>query len=354
MAIILLNVLAALAGGCNEARFVSDGAGSGIPGTGTETMLKGPFEYARVRMGTKVRILLYAGSRDEASNAANAAFSRIAVLEEVLSDYLPGSEARLITRGTPGQPREISEDLMRILLRSKAISSRTHGAFDVTCGPLTRLWRQAIDLGELPDEEHVAAATSRVGWTFMSLDASMNTVRFELVDMELDFGAIGKGWAADEALSILESMGCPHALIEMGGDLAIGLPPPGLAGWPVGVSLDAGTAAQRVFLSSCGVATSGDAERFMEVEGVRYSHILDPRTGWSLDRSCAVTIVAPDAATADALASAFCVLGPVMARPLIEGWPGVFILVDSMNEHLSVLSLRQHPAIGGRSRLQPD
>ena len=296
-----------------------------------EAAIDEPFKYARVRLGTMVRIRIHAVDREHAEFAAQAAFKRIEVLEAVLSDYRPDSEAGRLKDLPAGQPAAVSADLLDMLSRSREISSRTSGAFDVTSGSLTSLWRGAFDSGILPQEQDIAAAASRVGWSFMHIDSTRSTVVLDLPGMQLDFGAIGKGWIADQALSVLAANGCPSSLVEIGGDLAIGDPPPGRTGWSVGVALGAQASKDSVLLSNCGVATSGDAEQFLEVGSTRYSHILDPRTGWPLTMRRAVSIVAEDAASADALASAICVLGPVAGPALLEQWPRARILASDLH-----------------------
>ena len=213
------------------------------------------------------------------------------------------------------------------------LSSMTRGAFDVTCGPLTRLWRTAFMKGSPPSLAQIEEAAGRVGWAFVSVDEANDELTFEWSGMALDFGAIGKGLAADVALSTLVQQGCPRSLVDVGGDLAIGLPPPGAAGWSVGIALDAGDAQEHIVLSQCGVATSGNAEQHLEHDGVRYSHILDPRTGSALTHSYAVTIQAPDAATADAIASAMSVLGSGMGARLVEAWPSVHIVAGRTRDN---------------------
>lgn len=246
-----------------------------------------------------------------------AAFGRIEALDAVLSDYRKDSELSGLSSASAGVAVPISPDLLEVLIRSRRLASETAGAFDPTCGSLTHLWRESFRLQRLPGDDAVAEAASRVGWSFMHLDSVRSTVLFDLEGMRLDLGAFGKGWIADEALEVLVTHGCPSSLVEIGGDLSIGDPPPGRAGWSVGVALDASAPSLTVLLADCGVATSGEAERHLDVDGVRYSHLLDPRTGWALTGRRAVTVVAPDAATADALASAICVLGPVAGRSLL-------------------------------------
>ena len=283
-------------------------------------------EFTRIRMGTTVRLLIYSESLNRAESAAQAAFDRISDLESVLSDYDSSSEVRRLESREAGEPVEVSADLAYAVARSIEVSSMTYGAFDASCGPLTRLWRSSFLEGVPPDESSIALAAGRVGWSFITVEDDPPSLLFDLSGMCLDFGGIGKGIAADAALDVLKQEGCPRSLVNLGGDLAIGLPPPDLNGWSIGVALDDGDAVSHVELSQCGVATSGNAEQHLDHDGDRYSHIIDPRTGAALKHSFAVSVVAPDAAMADAMASAISVLGPVAGPSLVEVWPEVRIL----------------------------
>lgn len=288
------------------------------------------FNYERVRLGTVVQLRIHAGSRARAEQAAMAAFERIGELESVLSDYRKDSELNRLAGTSAGNVVQVSGDLMAAMARARVLSKRTGGAFDVTSGPLSRLWRTSFRHGRIPSDEAVEDAAARVGWSFMHLDEDRGTVFFDLEGMRLDMGAFGKGWIADAALAVLVEHGCPASLVEIGGDLAVGEAPPGRPGWSVGVALDEFGPSTTVLLSNCGVATSGDAEQFLDVDGVRYSHLFDPRTGWALTVPRAATVVAADAATADALASAVCVLGPVAGRALLSDWSDARLVAADM------------------------
>ena len=250
-------------------------------------------------MGTLVRITIY--SKD--ASPLRAAFDRIAALDEELSDYKPESELNRLCR-THGQPVQVSEDLFRVLEASVKLSALTDGAFDVTIGPVTHLWR----LGKLPDAETMA----RVGWRNLVLDNKHRTVELKLAGMQLDLGAIAKGYAADEALKTLRSLGVRRALIAVSGDIAAGDAPPGTKGWRIGLEPAGG----EILLRNAAVSTSGDTEQVREIEGVRYSHIIDPKTGLGLRSEIAVTVIARRGLDADPIATAVSVLGEERGRAI--------------------------------------
>jgi thiamine biosynthesis lipoprotein len=281
------------------------------------------YEFSAQHMGTQFVLTFYAPSDEVANGAADRAFARIAELNQVFSDYDESSESRRMAAAgeITSSGVTVSEPLWLVLEEAVRMGKVSEGAFDVTVGSLTQIWRRARRRQELPDAEKVAEARALVGYEKIGLvDASVRRVRLAQPGMRLDFGGIAKGYAADEALRMLREAGCGAALIDAGGDLVLGDPPPGRRGWQVGVAaLGEKNGADRVLeMARCGIATSGDAWQYVELAGERFSHILDPRTGWPLKRRMGVTVIAPSGMAADALASAVSVLGPAEGLQLIE------------------------------------
>lgn len=304
----------------------------GLPGCAERTGLA-RFSYTQIHMGSPARIVLFAPDEARAKAAARAAFARIAELDAALSDYRQDSETNRLCARPAGDWTPVSGDLFRVLARAGEISEQTGGAFDCTVGPLVRLWREARRDGRLPDTDELRQASGRVGWRLVELDAGERRARLMRDGMRLDFGGIGKGFAADEAVGVLRGHGLGRCLVDFGGDLAAGDPPPGERFWKVEIETGYGAGPRPVvWAANCGVATSGDTEQFVELGGVRYSHILDPATGLGLTTRTAATVVAPDGATADALASAVCVLGPARAREVLGGVRGVGVRVVAGGE----------------------
>ena len=277
------------------------------------------FEYAEVVMGVQARIILYEGDQDRARQAARAAFDRLQHLDNVMSDYRNDSELMRLCEHAGEGPEPVSEDLFAVLAHAQGFAADTAGAFDPTVGPLIRLWRQARRESTLPDSTKIEAARDLVGWHLLHLDAQARTVALEQPGMQLDLGGIGKGFAADAAVQTLAGLGVRHCLIDLGGDLSLGDPPPGAAGWRIAAEVSAsGPQAHLLELANCGVATSGDRFQFVEFEGNRYSHLIDPATGWALTDRRTVTIIAANGTTADALASAVSVLPIPAALRLLD------------------------------------
>ncbi len=264
-------------------------------------------------MGLPFRIVLYAPDQRTADGAADAAFARIKELNNVLSDYDEASElSRLSRTSGSGQTIHVSDDLWFVLKRSQEISGQSNGAFDITVGPLVQLWRRARRQRQLPDPALIQEALKAVGFRKVRLDARRQTAALLVPDMGLDAGGIAKGYAVDEALKVLRTHGVTRALVTGGGDMAAGDPPPGKNGWRIEVApLDATNAppARFVSLALAALATSGDLFQHVVIDGERYSHIVDPRTGMALTDHSLVTVIARDCTTADGFAKVVSVLG---------------------------------------------
>lgn len=286
-------------------------------------------------MGVEWVVTVHAASAEEATAAAEAALDRVETIERVLSDYDPHSEVSQLTAAmarAPGKAFAVSDDLAAALEQSLTFFRQTHGAFDVTVGPLTGLWRQARKTGRLPNPKKLATALASTGSDAVSLEAADDGPRVSVAQAatRLDFGGIGMGYAIDEAMRLLKDRGITSAMIDSSGDIAVSGPPPGRTHWRIAVPPLMRHAAEAtdhqptptLALVHAAVATSGDAYQAVMIDGVRYSHIVDPRTGLGVVGPTAVTVIAGDATTADALSTATSVLGPVEGLALIEDLEG--------------------------------
>jgi thiamine biosynthesis lipoprotein len=289
----------------------------------------GPVRLSETRrlMGVPWTITLYAASEAVGREAAAAAFAEVERLNGILSDYDETSElARLSAAAPTAAPVDVSEDLWRVLERAAAIRDATGGAFDPTVGPLTTLWRQSRRSGELPRPDKLAAARAAVGPDTLRLDPERRAVRLEASGMRLDLGGIGMGYAIDRALEVLRQRSIVAAMIDASGDIGVSGPPPGSLGWRIDVApldpMAIGAERQTLVLVDAAVTTSGDVRQGVEIDGIRYSHIVDPRTGVGVVGPAAVTVIAPDCTTADALATAASVLGPVEGLRAVAAEPG--------------------------------
>lgn len=283
------------------------------------------FEFSQTEMAVTVRIVLYAPDEETANGAAEAAFGRFHQLNDVLSDYDADSELRrLCDTSGEGKAVPVSDDLLNVLSHAQALSARTGGAFDVTVGPIVRLWRRARRRGELPPQDMLEESLDLVGYRLVRLVPEIRGVELLKAGMRLDLGGIAKGYAIDEALKVLRRRGIAMALVDAGGDVGLGDPPPDKPYWMIGVAaLEPNSPPSRYLqLSRVAVATSGDTWQHVEIDGRRYSHIVDPHTGIGLTDHSSVTIVAPNATAADALASAVSVMGPERGIAMVDATPG--------------------------------
>ena len=283
-------------------------------------------------MGVTWTVSLYAASPAVAEAAINAALDEVGRLEQILSDYLPASELSQLSAAAPtAAPVAVRDDLWRVLKQSVALRDASGGAFDPTIGPLTTLWKRARRSGRLPTQQRLKTARQAVGPGTLRLDPERQAVELTAAGMRLDLGGIGMGYAIDRALAVLRQQQIEAAMIDASGDIGVIGKPPGTAGWrieldPLGrrgtrAESDEPPAPLVLSLVDAAITTSGDAFQAVEIDGVRYSHIVDPRTGLGVIGSTGVTVIAADAATADALATTLSILGPETGLPLVEATP---------------------------------
>ena len=269
------------------------------------------FEFARLRMGTEASITIWSTQPEaDVEAAADAAFERIAGIEEATSDWLTHGRIAELRDATPGEPVRLRGDLLLAMETSAPLVELTDGAFDPASGRLTMLWRKARANGTPPDQAAVNQAAAGSGWERLHFDVRHHTITPEAPVPWLDFGGLAKGLAADEALLVLRTHGMGHALVDVGGDMAAGDRPPNQAGWFIDRPAQAqNRSMQGYVVSRIGIATSGSTYQHLPHDGKVLSHVLDPRNGAAVEWTDAFTVTAPTAAEADALATAACVMG---------------------------------------------
>ncbi len=273
-------------------------------------------------MGVEFRISLYSDSEARATEACEKAFARISQIESRLSNYQADSEVNMLCQSD--KPVLVSDDLWFVLQESVFYWKVSEGAFDVTVGRLTRLWRRARRMKQLPAAERLREESLYVGSQYLLLNPKDQTVAVLKPGVLIDLGAIGKGYAADQAMLVLRSLGIGSAVINASGDVLFGDPPPGKSGWPAAVSGLDPNGPPRLLepQANTAIATSGDAYQHLEIDGRRYSHIIDPRNGSPVRGRSSVSVLANSGLRSDALASAVAVLGPRAGLKLIESLAG--------------------------------
>jgi FAD:protein FMN transferase len=265
-------------------------------------------------------IQVVAADAEQAGPALDAAFAALTQANNLFSSHLPTSEISRLN-AAEGEPRHLSAQTLALLGRALELGEQTGGAFDITAGPLIRLWKAAIRSGKLPSEADREAARKRVGYHQVALDRAASRARL-VPGMSLDLGGIAKGFAVDAAVAALRGRHLSGGIVDAGGDgYAMGTRPDG-APWRIGIqhprSVPGNRLPEVLLLSDRAYATSGDYEQYTEIDGVRYHHVIDPRTGEPAHTAVSVTVVASDCTTADALATALLVLGPEDGIALVE------------------------------------
>lgn len=265
------------------------------------------FRRSAPLMGTNFTLTFYAPSSALADSAANAAFNRVKELDQIFSDYKGDSEVmKLSNTAGSGKKTAVSADLWHLLKLSKRLSRQSRGAFDVTIGPLSKLWRRSVRQQEFPDPAKIEKARKLVNYRWVKLYPRQKEVRLKKAGMRLDFGGIAKGYAVDEAYKVLAiQFGIKSAIVDGGGDLFIAAPPPDSSTWEIKGPGHASIDGEH----HRGVASSGDTYRFLQWKGKRYSHILEPSSGLGKVDTAVITVAAPNTTLADALATTFSV-GP--------------------------------------------
>ncbi len=248
-------------------------------------------------MGSTYTVQLYGYDRVRMEAAAEAAFDEVRRLDELLSNYKPESEWSQVNRNAANRPVQVSPELFHLLSACEEYSRESQGAFDITVGPLMRVWGFYKASGHLPHRPEILAALSKTGYRHVHLDQRTRSVRFDRSGVELDPGGIGKGYAVDRMVDVLRQNGVQTALVAGSGSsiYGMGAPPAEPRGWRVEIKDPKHTTKTiaEVFLKNMSMSTSGSYEKFFRAEGRVYAHIMDPRTGYPARGSLSVSVLAP-------------------------------------------------------------
>jgi len=272
-------------------------------------------------MGTFARIIAVGANRKTCRAAIDAAFEQFHQVDSMMSSYKPDSQLSAVNLDAFGKPVKVDNPLFEVLKSAIAYSRKSAGAFDVTIGPLVDLWRQTADSGQKPTDTAVAEARNKIGFEKLILDDENMTVRFTVDGMRLDLGGIAKGYAIDLAVDAAHQAGATGAMIDVGGDIrCFGKPAGKKEQWTIGLQ-DPDTDGKillKLKMNDAAVATSGHYRRFVLIDGKKHSHIINPAMGNSAKKLTSVSIIAPTAMAADALATATSVMGAEDGMKMIE------------------------------------
>lgn len=284
------------------------------------------FVQSRPSMGTTFTIYLYADNAEKAAEDFEACFDEIERLDDALSNYRPSSELSRINRLAPHQRVITDAEVFALLQKAFEYSKATDGAFDITVGPLMRAWGFFRGQGRYPQAIELGRARKSVGWHKVELDPAHRSIHFTAAGVEIDLGAIGKGYAVDRVVTVLREAGVTAALVNAGSSTIYALgAPPGENGWKVRVPRPGARseALSTVLLRDASLSTSGSYEKFFQLNGDTYCHIMDPRTGTPVRDMVQTTIIAKDGTTTDALSTSLFVMGPSASRKLLDTMPEV-------------------------------
>ena len=293
------------------------------------------FVFEQPKMGSPFTISIFAKDPSKAAQAATAAFHCADSLNQIFSDYLDSSELNRLN-ATSGQNRyvPVSAAIFDILKYAVDAAKKSKGSYDISMGPVVKLWRKARKEKKLPDKDLLQRTLQKVGYQFIHLDSVHQSVWLERTGMQLDLGGLGKGYVAQAALNVIQAMGFPSSMVNAGGKIAIGEAPPGRNGWRIGITLpeEREKIMQRLLLlSNTSVATSGDIYQHLDINGKRYSHIVDPKTGLGITSQRNVTVIARNGVISDWLATACSVLPIDEAFKLIRTIDGAALLITEMD-----------------------
>ncbi len=270
------------------------------------------FEFSHQQMGTQFKIILYTSKKSNAQNIANQCFRRIGSLNQILSDYEATSEiSQLSASAGNDQKVKVSSELWTILKQNKFYAKKSKGAFDISIGPLSKLWRSMFRKSEIFNGVKINNAKGKIGFQKIKLFPFSRSVCLTQKGMRLDAGGIAKGFTVDEVVKILHKNGITQFLVDGGGDIYVGNPPSDQLGWQIHIQVENANGQfieKRLTLSNTAIASSGDTYRYLEWEGKRYSHIIDPRTGYGVIDKKIINVQANSCMKADAIASTLSVL----------------------------------------------
>ncbi len=307
------------------------------------------FTFESSQMGTLFRITLYSDDPELAQMAADSAFQRVAVLNSIFSDYNSDSELQMLS-DMSGSDRHIpvSDELFDILKLAHKISLQTGGAFDVTAGPFTHEWRTVIRglRADVPGQDEIETLSRSVGYEYISFQDSNRAISLTVPDMQLDLGGIGKGFAAKEIWKVMQHFNLFHVLINAGGDIMTGDPPPHRDFWVVAIPEYIGpgsigkhdSASVSLKLSNKAITTSGDLYQYVEINGKRFSHIVNPLTGLGITQPTHATVIGYNATLTDAYATALNILPPDEGIALINQ-------IDGFEARILILAHDDEPQI---------
>ena len=292
------------------------------------------FSFTREKMASPYTIIFYHNDSVQANVAANECFSLADSFINIFSDYIPNSELNQLSLSSgSGKYVPVSPALFDIISESQKAYILTKGAFDITMGPIIRLWRKARKEKHFPDRSAIEAKMKSVGFDKVQIDERTKSIQLTGTEMLLDLGGIAQGYIAEKVLERLKTKNIKKALINVSGDIATGDAPPQKKGWTIGINLPESEQLQKsqLIIHNLSVSTSGDMYQFIEHEGKKFSHIVDPKTGYGITSQKNVTVIAGNATTADWLATACSIMPIKKAKRLADKLHAEVLIAEMKN-----------------------
>jgi FAD:protein FMN transferase len=292
------------------------------------------FTFSEIKMGAPFELIFYLDNAEKAQVLAKKSFEIIDSLNNAFSDYLPSSEISKLQSTHVWTP--VSEDLFNILWISKLAYHKSEAAFDIGIGRLTKLWRVSKKTAVLSDKKTLKNAKKNSGVKYLKLDKNLRAVYLEK-HIEIDLGGIGKGYAAQKILNYLKQQGLSSVLVNAAGNMALAAPPPEKSQWEIGIDIPEKSIygnIKTLKIKDLAISTSGDAFQYAMLDGKKYSHILDPKTGLGLRQRKQVTILSTDAAQADWLSTACCILSNKKAMKLAKSENAEILIIETQKNKI--------------------
>ena len=295
------------------------------------------FSYSEMKMGSAFNLIIVSADSNKANHLARKSYELVDSLNHIFSNYDSSSELSKINASAGLLPYKMSSAMLDLVQKSQYAYIQSKGAYDISIGPLSSLWRNARKAKLFPEASTVLATKKLVGLNQVKINKRLGTIFLPNANMQLDFGGIAKGYIAQWVINFLKANGIQQALVDAGGDIVMSGPPLNQQGWLIGVNLPETTddlLNKKLQLSNCSVATSGDVFQFIEYKGVKYSHIINPLTGYGVTNLRNVTIIAKTGATADWLATACSILPIKEAKQLAISHQAALLITTLKNGKL--------------------
>lgn len=295
------------------------------------------FSYSEMKMGSAFNLIIVSADSNKANHLARKSYELVDSLNHIFSNYDSSSELSKINASAGLLPYKMSTAMLDLVQKSQYAYIQSKGAYDISIGPLSSLWRKARKAKLFPEASTVLATKKLVGFAQIKINKRLGTIFLPNANMQLDFGGIAKGYIAQWVINFLKANGIQQALVDAGGDIVMSGAPLNQQGWLIGVNLPETTDQllnKKLQLSNCSVATSGNVYQFIEYKGVKYSHIINPLTGYGVTNLRNVTIVAKTGATADWLATACSILPIKEAKQLAISHQAALLITTLKNGKL--------------------